>query len=230
MSSIRDMYYRHKAAGMLETRSIGLALARAEWRFIVASSSLFTISFVALVGMGEDNNTVPLHLNIYRWFIMWAFFTASIGIYSYAGQCFVCLVKGRATAIVLANVFVGINAAWCGLIIRPDVIAAGNIFFKVQWLVFPGHYIFESITTTWFFEDTREVEIGEGSEYYDVFNCGDVDGVCTTSVSEYVTAFFGGEYTFDNSLRNFLILMIAWLMGVRLMTFAALKTLTYAGK
>ena len=82
-----------------------------------------------------------------------------------------------------------------------------------------------------FFNDDREVIVGQGSDYYDELNCDNiaVDGECKVSVSAYVDAFFGGQYSKDNVVRNAVILG-AILLVVRASTFLALAKLTYSGK
>ena len=54
-----------------------------------------------------------------------------------------------------------------------------------------------------FFNDDREVIVGQGSDYYDELNCNNiaVGGKCKFSVSAYVDAFFGGHYSRDNVAR-----------------------------
>lgn len=105
-------------------------------------------------------------------------------------------------------------------------------FFELQYLIAPSHYVFEGITTTWFVGDSRQVVVNLGSQYYDELHCRDIsiDGVCTVTVEDYANAFFGGVYTIEHNGRNLWILMFGWLIGVRLLTFVALKTFTYSGK
>jgi hypothetical protein len=54
MTKIRDMFYRHRAAGMYGSMSIGWALGVAEKWFIVLISTLFTIVFLGVSGMTDD--------------------------------------------------------------------------------------------------------------------------------------------------------------------------------
>ena len=41
-------------------------------------------------------------------------------VYSYIGQLFMCSVRGRGTAQILASIFIGINNFFSGLIVRPQ--------------------------------------------------------------------------------------------------------------
>ena len=56
MLSIRDMYYRHRAAGMLDSRSVARALATAEKRFILISCALFCAVFIPTSGIANSPN------------------------------------------------------------------------------------------------------------------------------------------------------------------------------
>lgn len=164
--------------------------------------------------------------------VVWGFFTINAAIYSYAGQLFVCLVPGPGVAMTLANIFIGMNNTFAGLIARPNQIEGNFILFELQYWLVPAHYVFESISTVWFGADSRLVEVSSGSQYYDPLNCEDslTDGVCLVTVEDYVNAFFGGRWHFDNTARNIIILGVGWLLIVRLLTFAALRVLTFSGK
>jgi hypothetical protein len=84
MLSIRDMYYRHKAAGMLNSRSVGRALATAEKWFILLSSLLFCVVFLPLSGILTDpDRTLMERFKAAAGF--WGFFAFNTAIYSYIG-------------------------------------------------------------------------------------------------------------------------------------------------
>jgi ABC-type multidrug transport system fused ATPase/permease subunit len=53
MTKIRDMYYRHRDAGMYDSYSIGLALGVAEKYFILLSTALFCVVFLSTSGLGN---------------------------------------------------------------------------------------------------------------------------------------------------------------------------------
>jgi hypothetical protein len=53
MLNIRDVFYRHRAAGMLENISLGWALGTAEKWFIIAASFLFSLVFLSVAGHTE---------------------------------------------------------------------------------------------------------------------------------------------------------------------------------
>jgi ABC-type multidrug transport system ATPase subunit len=239
MLSIRDMYYRHKAAGMLNSRSVGLALAHAEKYFILLSALLFCMVFLPCSGVfifsGGNKNRDPIDSDILNRFrnltIFWGFFALNTAIYSYIGQLFMCLVRETGTALILSSVFIGINNFFSGLIVRPQQMMGG--LWEITYWINPGHYVYEGLCMSMYRNDDRMVIVEKGSDYYSnpFFDCVDisVDGVCQVSVSTYAHAFFGGLYKSEHLARNAIILG-AILLVVRLSTFVALKYLTYSGK
>lgn len=134
--------------------------------------------------------------------------------------------------MTIANIFIGMNNSFAGLIARPQQIEGGFFLFALQYWIVPSHYVFEGITTSWFINDTRQVVVTPGSSYYNVLDCPEIieDGECVVSTMDYLDAFFGGLYTAEHNGRNFFILGLGWLAGVRLFTYLALKLLTYSGK
>eukprot|EP00581_Thalassiosira_minuscula_P015180 CAMPEP_0183715372 /NCGR_PEP_ID=MMETSP0737-20130205/9619_1 /TAXON_ID=385413 /ORGANISM="Thalassiosira miniscula, Strain CCMP1093" /LENGTH=1519 /DNA_ID=CAMNT_0025944463 /DNA_START=22 /DNA_END=4581 /DNA_ORIENTATION=- len=228
MLSVRDMYYRHKAAGMLNSRSVGRALSSAEKKFIIISCFLFCLVFIPLSGI-TNSPSLTLRERVMESIAFWGFFTFNMAIYSYCGQLFMCLVRGQGTAYVLCSVFIGINNFFSGFIVRPQQMMGG--FWEITYWICPGHYVYEGLVMTVFHKDERKVSVSEGSDYYFDLNCDEylVDGVCEVPVYEYVDTFFGKLYNRDNVIRNLLILG-GILFLVRFSTFMALRFLTYSGK
>lgn len=107
MLKIRDVFYRQQAAGMVDYTSLALALGVGEKWFIVLSSFFFCIIFISCSGIADSVGPS---------IAFWGFFTFNIAIYSYFGQCFMCCVRGMATAQILASVFIGLNNFFSGFI------------------------------------------------------------------------------------------------------------------
>lgn len=232
MLSIRDMYYRHKAAGMLGSRSVGRALASAEKRFILISAVLFCVIFIPSSGI-VNSPGITLKTRVLNGIAFWGFFTFNAAIYSYSGQLFMCLVRGPGTATVLASIFIGINNFFSGFVVLPQQMVGG--FWAITYWICPGHYVYEGLVMSAFHADiARNVIVGEGSDYYgqlcidDPTNIDDV-GTCEVEVSTYVDTFFGGYYQHGNRMQNAIILGCI-LTLVRFLTFVALQYLTYSGK
>ena len=92
--SIRDMYYRHEAAGMLNSRSVMLGLLAAEIPFIAIMSAAFPIIFVNLIGLPDDTdlakNDENMHDSRYeRGIGVYIYFGLNTAIYNYIGEQFV---------------------------------------------------------------------------------------------------------------------------------------------
>ncbi len=244
MLNVRDMFYRHKAAGMLNYRSIGRALSTAEYRFILIASFLFCIMFIPVSGLAR-NPEASLRTRVFSAFVYWGYFTFNSAIYSYIGQLFMCLVRGQGTAMVLASVFIGINNFFSGFIVRPQQMI-GN-FWVITYIINPGHYVYEGLVTSAFWNDTRTVIVTNASQYFDeltspnyiggnntvyengVCNIIDDGSFCTVPANEFVYAFFGQQYGSRNIGRNIIILACI-LVAIRIFTFLALRNLTYSGK
>ena len=244
MLNVRDMFYRHKAAGMLNYWSLGRALGTAEHRFILIASLLFCIVFIPVSGLAQ-NPDIPLRTRVLSGFVYWGFFTFNSAIYSYIGQLFMCLVRGQGTAMVLASIFIGINNFFSGFIVRPQQMI-GN-FWVITYMINPGHYIYEGLVTSVFWNDYRTVIVTNASQYFiELTTPGFIgqnstvheDGACEVMgdgsfcevpVNEFVYAFFGQQYGRRNMGRNAIILACI-LVAVRIFTFLALRNLTYSGK
>ena len=54
MTKIRDMFYRHRDAGMYDSAALGLALGMAEKYFIVLSTLLFVVVFLASSNLSQS--------------------------------------------------------------------------------------------------------------------------------------------------------------------------------
>ena len=128
MLNVRDMFYRHKAAQMLGSSSVGRALATAEKRFIIIASFLFCVVFIPVSGIleGGTGNDVWFgliildiyfqspNLSSFGWlsdrriagqsFAFWGFFTFNMAIYSYSGKISQFLNRIVSAAWILSSV------------------------------------------------------------------------------------------------------------------------------
>jgi hypothetical protein len=66
MLSIRDVFYRHRAAGMLDNISLGWALGTAEKWFIVIASLLFCVVFLGVSGFSAGSLTRAIRFWVSR--------------------------------------------------------------------------------------------------------------------------------------------------------------------
>lgn len=220
MTRIRDIFYRHRDAGMYESFSLGVALVFAESFFICASSGLFCIVFIASSGLGYG---------IYRYFGYFGFFAFNSALFSYFGQLFVSAVKSPKTAMILAGVYIGFNNMFSGLVIPPQQMV-GTIY-AITYYVTPGHYVFEGELTTLMWNDARMVAATIGSDFYKwlVTNdfCSLEQNVCVVSQRYYLEWFFGGEFSPDHIVPNLWILA-GFLVLSRLACWLSLKYMKFS--
>ena len=219
MTMIRDMYYRHRDAGMYGSGAIGSALGVAEKWFLVVGSILFTAVFLATSHIGDG----PFS------FGFWGYFTFNFALYSYFGQAFVCLVKPKQTAFILASVLIGLNNFFSGLIVRPQFMV--GTFFAIPYYITPGHYVYEGLVISIYDNVDGTVTADMDSEFYDYLieqeKCQRGDTVCEGTVYDYIQSFFGGYFSRDHSLRNPLILG-GILVFVRIVSWLALQYIRFA--
>eukprot|EP00934_Nitzschia_sp_Nitz4_P005895 Nitzschia sp. Nitz4//scaffold51_size120721//34259//39017//NITZ4_003720-RA/size120721-snap-gene-0.33-mRNA-1//-1//CDS//3329553841//5885//frame0 len=211
MLSIRDVFYRHRAAGMLDNVALGWAIGTAEKWFIVLASFMFCLVYVSVSGIatGLLNRSIRF----------WGIFTFNLAIYSYTGQAFMCLVPSMPTAQILASVFIGINNFFSGLIVRPQFMT--GLFEYTYWIT-PGHYVYEALVMAEYADDERIVMAVDNSEFYDYLGCGEYNiPNCNGTVEQYVDVFFGGRFNKNHQRQNITVLAFI-LVAARVLTFYAL--------
>ncbi len=221
MTRIRNIFYRHRDAGMYDSFSLGVALGFAETFFICASSGLFCIVFISTSGLGYG---------IYRYFGYWGFFTFNSALFSYFGQLFVTIVKSPKTAMVLSGVYIGFNNLFSGLVIPPQQMI--GTLYAVTYYITPGHYVFEGEVTALMWNDARSVEATTNSDYYNwlVDNglCNpEQENPCMSSQQDYIQWFFGGLFTPNDINRNLWILF-GFLAFSRFSSWLSLKYLKFS--
>ena len=218
MLKIRNVFYRHRAAGMMDHTSMALALGFAEEGFVLLSSALFCVVFYFTIG---------LETNFRKFVAFWGFFTFNLGISSYFGQAFMCLVPTLGTASILCSVLIGMNNFFSGLIVRPQYL---NGFWQAPYWITPGRYVYEGLMASQFSQDTRTVCANTDSMFYNDLNCTivqtDIQCSCNGTVTEFFYVYFGNRFQHDNLFLNALVLGFILLLA-RLLTFWALKQFNY---
>jgi len=208
MLKIRDSFYRQRQSGMVDDVSFSMALGVAEKWFIVVSSFLFCVVFLPCAGLG---------LELGRAISFSGIFCFNTAIYSYAGQAFMCLVPGMPQAQILASIFIGLNNFFSGLIVRPQYLYG---FFAVPFWITPGHYVYEGLVVSLFYNLTTPVIATEGSHFYHELGC--TDEPCIGTVWGYVDSFFGGRFQRSHLYYDVLVLGFCLTLS-RVVTFLALK-------
>lgn len=219
MLGIRDMFYRHRASGMIGSYSVGWALGYSEKGFILFSSVLFVLIFVGISYNGDESLRGRI--------TFWGFFTFNIALYSYFGQAFVCFFKPMATAQILASVFIGLNNFFSGLIVRPQFLVG---FFAIPYYITPGHYVYEGLITSLYHNDTRTVMADYGTDFYDDLGCefnNITIGECQGTATQFMDSFYGGKFHKDNMWLDFVVLG-GYLTLARFLTFLALHFINFS--
>jgi ABC-2 type transporter len=215
MLKIRDSFYRHRQAGMLDDVSFALGLGVAEKWFIVVSSFLFCVVFLPCAELNLDPGRAISFAGI---------FCFNTAIYSYFGQAFMCLVSGMPQAQILASIFIGLNNFFSGLIVRPQHIYPP---FNIAFWFTPGHFVYEGLVVSLFYNETTPVVATPGSNFYENLGCSpDMEGECVGTVWGYVDTFFGGKYQREHLYYDAMVLGF-YLTLARLVTYFALKHFTF---
>jgi len=217
MLAIRNVFYKQFVAGMIDTHALGWALGVAEKGFIILAAFIFCSIYLATAG------TFPI--SFLKALKFWGFFTFNIAIYSYFGQAFMCLAPTMATAQIFCAVFIGLNNLFSGLIIRPQYMR--NIFAFTYWIS-PGHYVYEGLILSQYWDDQRIVTANAGSEFYIWLGCDrfGYEQPCVGTVEQYVWVFFGEKFNDDNLYLDVLVLAF-FLILARVVTFFALSKFQY---
>jgi len=103
MNQIRDVFYKHRASGMLDHNSVTVAVTIAETPYLFMMSALFCAVFYGLVGLFAGVN---------NWFWFFFLFGLNMATYTYFGQAFICLVRDANTAAALVGALIGFNVSF----------------------------------------------------------------------------------------------------------------------
>jgi hypothetical protein len=132
-----------------------------------------------------------------------------------------------ATAQILCSVFIGINNFFSGLIVRPQYLSG---FWAIPFWMTPGHFVFEGLVASQFYQDTTPVIAMPKSDFFNYLNCTlsqEATSPCTGTVTQYIIVFFGGKFSHNHILYDAFALGI-FLTFARLLTYFALKRYNFA--
>jgi ABC-type multidrug transport system ATPase subunit len=217
MKKMRDVFYKHRASGMLDHNSIAWSLMVAETPYLCLVSLLFGSLYYLTVGLFNDPG---------KFLIFWVFFALNVAIYSYFGQAFICLVKDIPTAGALVGTLVGYNIFFSGLVVKPQYFVGP---FQLGFWTAPGRFALEGITMNQFAGITQMVEAQPFSPFYFFLGCGNqaVSEPCAGTIEKYVVEYyFGGRFTPDHFWMDAGCL-VGYLFLARFLTWFALKKFNY---
>lgn len=187
MKKIRDVFYKHRASGMLGHNSIAWSLQVGETIYLCLIAFLFAVVYYVTVG---------LFTGIKKFGLYWVFTILNLANYTYFGQAFICLVKDIPTAGALVGALIGYNVFFSGLVVKPQNF---NGPFKLGLWTAPGRFAFEGITMSQFADVDIPVIAQPYSPYFFSLGCDETTATnnepCEGDMDGFVKFYFGGVYT-----------------------------------
>lgn len=215
---VRDVFYKHRASGMIGHDSAFIGLIVAELPYLLLMSILYVMIYCATTGIFTTAAN-------FGWFVLFFFLhTAS---YSFFAQCFMCLVKDEKTVGALQGVWIGLNLFYAGFVVLPQNFFS---FFKMGLWINASRYALEGIIFTQFESIPTLVVASEGTPYYFALGCSYEDGVagaeCSGSMLQYATFFFGGQFSASHHGLDVAVLL-GWNLLAFFGTWFCLKKFNY---
>jgi ATP-binding cassette, subfamily G (WHITE), member 2, SNQ2 len=109
----RNMFYRHKAAGMYNARAVVLGFTITEMPYIFAAGTLFTMIFYWTLKFRAE--WAP-----FLWF--WAFVVITLACFTCIGQMLIACLRDTMTAQGFGSLIVMGSSLFGGILLRPDQI------------------------------------------------------------------------------------------------------------
>ncbi|GAX16151.1 hypothetical protein FisN_3Hh368 [Fistulifera solaris] len=209
----RNMYYRHKAAGMYRPSAVAMAFTFCEIPFVLMTSTMYVIPFYFIMGFDVDAG---------KFFLFYLFVTLGFCSFTFLGQMFVSLLRDAETAQVIGGVLVSTTAMFSGIMTRPSEIP---IFWIFMYWVTPGHYIFEGIFMSQYENDNTPIEASPGSPFFISLGCTNAEEICVGTAEGWVQSSFS-DWSVDSIPWNILYLVVL-VVTTRVLTFVGLKKLDY---
>jgi hypothetical protein len=218
MKKIRDVFYKHRASGMLTHNSVSSSLLVGETVYLCLIAVLFGFIYYVTVG---------LFSGVGKFGTFWSFTILNLANYTYFGQAFVCLVKDVPTAGALVGALIGYNVFFSGLIVKPQYFSGP---FQLGLWTAPGRFAFEGITMSQFAGVDTLVSAETFSPFFYSLGCDNSTALsgapCLGTMDGYVTFYFGGKFTPDNFWLDIGVLL-GYLFLARLLTWFSLKKFNY---
>lgn len=216
MKKMRDVFYKHRASGMLSHNPLAFATQVGETPYILLIAVLFGVVYYSCVGLFRALSSFGL---------FFVFFALSMCSYTYFGQAFICLVKDEPTAGALVGALIGYNVFFSGLIVKPQYF---NGPFQLGLWTAPGRFAFEGLVVTQFYGLDIPVIAQPESPWYYALGCAadGPDEPCVGTMDAYVNFAFGGMFTLNNFWLDVGVLL-GYLVLARALTWFALKRFNY---
>jgi len=218
MKKIRDVFYKHRASGMLQHNSLAWSLQVGETGYLCLIALLFAVIYYLTVGLFKS---------VDKFALFWVFTILNLANYTYFGQAFICLVKDVPTAGALMGALIGYNVFFSGLIVKPQYFSGP---FQLGLWTAPGRFAFEGITMTQFSDVNVPVIADPLSPYFFSLGCNattsEANEPCEGTIQDYVLFYFGGKFKPSNFWLDVGVLL-GYLLLARLLTWFSLKKFNY---
>uniref|UniRef100_A0A7S4MWX6 ABC transporter domain-containing protein n=1 Tax=Odontella aurita TaxID=265563 RepID=A0A7S4MWX6_9STRA len=214
---IRDVFYKHRASGMLGHNALAYSMAVAELPYLTLVAFSFVVVYCATAGLFTTAG------NFFWFFLFFFLHTAS---YSFFAQCFMCLVRDEKTVGALQGVWIGLNLFYAGFVVLPQNFFS---FFELGIWINASRYALEGIVFTQFQGLNIPVKAEFGSPYWFSLGCTvETAETCdkTSTLVEYADNYFGGKFSASNRGLDVGIL-ISWNILALFGTWFCLKKFNY---
>jgi len=214
---IRDVFYKHRASGMLGHNSLSCAMAVAEVPYLFLVSVIFCLIYCATTGLFTTAGN-------FFWFVLFFFLHTSS--FSLFAQCFMCLVRDEKTVGALQGVWIGLNLFYAGFVVLPQNFFS---FFQVGIWINASRYALEGIVFTQFEGLDVPVVATTGSSFWYSLGCTwDTVDTCnnTATMTEFAYQYFGTYFSPANRGLDIGILFV-WVFVALFGTWFALWKFNY---
>lgn len=201
MKKFRDVFYKHRASGMVSHNALALSVICCEIPFILLVSA-FYFGVTALCFKG-------LPVSLMRF---WVFFTLNTAVYSYFGQACICLLRDIPSATGLVCALIGLNVFFSGFVISPT----SSVFVFAKWTA-PGYAALEGLLMSDELNSNYAVIPNVGGPFFYYLNCtAGQEEPCEGDMAQYINFFFGGafksSYFFIDALYLVGVVFLAWIL------------------
>ena len=217
---VRDVFYKHRASGMIEHNAMFVAMLVAELPYLLLMAVLYVVVYCATAGLFTTFTN-------FFWFVFFFFMhTAS---FSYFAQCFMCLVRDEKTVGALQGAWIGLNLFYAGFVVLPQNFFS---FFKSGLWMNATRYAFEGIVFSQF-EGISSSVVADKENHSPFYTSLRQNGQCSVdtvecsgTAIEYASFYFGEKFSASNRGLD-VGMLLAWIFLANFGTWICLKKLQF---
>ena len=136
-----------------------------------------------------------------------------------------CLVRDENTVGALQGAWIGVNIFYAGFVFLPQNFL---VYFEVGLWINASRYAFEGIIFSQFEGISTPITATENSPYWYFLGCQHMDEteLCSGSMIEYATFFFGDKFSVSNRMVD-VGALCGWIILALFGTWLSLKKFNY---